>query len=79
MSLKDLFIQNYNMQMVATDLMDLIDEETLTNYMLDCFKKDFTYKELFELFSPYITDKEELKDFFEDIGFDFIDLDEENN
>lgn len=32
MDLRNLFIQNYNMELVALDLMDLIDEEEKEKY-----------------------------------------------
>ena len=75
MDLKDLFIQNYNMELVALDLMDLIDDETLENFIMEKFNEDFMYGELFDLFSPYL-DKETLQCLLEDMGHDFVDLDE---
>ena len=41
MDLRNLFVQNYNMEMVAYDLMDLIDDEVLERFMLDKFGEDF--------------------------------------
>lgn len=75
MDLKNLFIQNYNMELVALDLMDLIDDEKLEEFMLEKFKEDFMYGELFDLFSQYL-DKETLQCLLEDMGHDFVDLDE---
>ena len=75
MDLKNLFVENYNMEMVAMDLMDLIDDEKLEEFMLEKFAEDFMYGELFDIFSPYL-DKETLQCLLEDMGFDFVDLDE---
>lgn len=75
MDLRNLFIQNYNMELVALDLMDLIDDEKLEEFMLEKFKEDFMYGELFDLFSQYL-DKETLQCLLEDMGHDFVDLDE---
>ena len=69
MDLRNLFIQNYNMELVALDLMDLIDDE-----VLEKFSEDFMYGELFDIFSQYL-DKETLQCLLEDMGFDFVDLD----
>ena len=75
MDLRNLFIQNYNMELVAYDLMDLIDDEVLEKFMLEKFSKDFMYGELFDIFSRYL-DKETLQCLLEDMGHDFVDLDE---
>jgi len=75
MDLRNLFIQNYNMELVALDLMDLIDDEVLEKFMLEKFSEDFMYGELFDIFSQYL-DKETLQCLLEDMGFDFVDLDE---
>lgn len=75
MDLRNLFVQNYNMEMVAYDLMDLIDDEVLERFMLDKFGEDFMYGELFDIFSPYL-DKETLQILLEDMGHNFVDLDE---
>lgn len=75
MNLRNLFVQHYNMEMVAFDLMALIDDEVLEKFILDKFSEDFMYGELFDIFSPYL-DKETLQCLLEDMGFDFVDLDE---
>ena len=75
MDLKDLFIQNYNMEMVALDLMDLIDDDKLEEFMIEKFKENFMYGELYDIFKDYL-DKETLQCLLEDMGFDFVDLDE---
>lgn len=73
--IQDLFIQNFNMEMVAQDLMGLIDEETLNDYMIEEFNKNFSYGELYDLFKEYV-DKETLEVILEDMGHNFVDLDE---
>ena len=76
MNLKGLFIKNYNMEMVAYDLMDLIDDEVLERFMLDKFGEDFMYGELFDIFKDEVGDKETLQCLLEDMGHNFVDLDE---
>ena len=43
MDLKQLFIKNFNMEMVATDLMELIDNEVLENFIKEMFAENFMY------------------------------------
>jgi len=76
MSLKELFIRNFNMEMVAVDLMDLIDDEVLEKYIFDEFNNNFMYGELYDLFKDEVGDKETLQCLLEDMGHDFVDLDE---
>lgn len=78
--LRQKFIENYNMEMVAVELMDLIEEiditgEVLENFINEKFGEDFMYGELYELFRNEV-DKEDLKVLLEDMGHDFVDLDE---
>lgn len=78
--LRQKFIENYNMEMVAVELMNLIEEidttgEVLENFINEKFGEDFTYKELYELFKDEV-DKEDLEVLLEDMGHDFVDLDE---
>lgn len=73
------FIENFNMSMVAIDLIDLmlnVKVECLTNYIKEQFNKSFTYEELYNLFKDEIGNKEDLQLFLEDMGYDFVDLDE---
>lgn len=78
--LRQKFIENYNMGMVAVELMNLIEEidmtgEVLENFINEKFGEDFMYGELYELFKDEV-DKEDLKELLEDMGHDFVDLDE---
>lgn len=78
--LRQKFIENYNMEMVAVELINLIEEidmtgEVLENFINEKFGEDFMYGELYELFKDEV-DKEDLKVLLEDMGHDFVDLDE---
>lgn len=78
--LRQKFIENYNMEMVAVELMNLIEKidmtgEVLENFINEKFGEDFMYGELYELFKDEV-DKEDLKVLLEDMGHDFVDLDE---
>ena len=78
--LRQKFIENYNMEMVAVELMNLIEEidmtgEVLENFINEKFGEGFMYGELYELFKDEV-DKEDLKVLLEDMGHDFVDLDE---
>ena len=73
------FIENYNMEMVSTDLIYLIDEIDTTGSALDDFinekfSEDFTYEELYNLFKDEVSE-EDLKDILESMGFEYIKLD----
>lgn len=78
--LRQKFIENYNMEMVAVELMNLIEEidmtgKVLENFINEKFGEDFMYGELYELFKDEVN-KEDLKVLLEDMGHDFVDLDE---
>lgn len=75
MDLVDLFKQQFNMEMIASDLMELIDYDVLENYILQEFKENFTYGEMFDLFKDNFG-KEITKSILIKMGHDFIDLDE---
>ena len=77
--LRQKFIENYNMEMVAVELMNLIEEidmtgKALEDFINEKFGEDFMYGELYELFKDEV-DKEDLKVLLEDMGHDFVDLD----
>ena len=77
--LRQKFIENYNMEMVAFELMNLIEEndttgEVLENFINEKFGKDFMYGELYDLFKDEV-DKADLESLLESMGFDFVDLD----
>ena len=78
--LRQKFIENYNMEMVAVELMNLIEEidmtgKVLENFINEKFGEDFMYGELYELFKDEVN-KEDLKVLLEDMGHNFVDLDE---
>ena len=78
--LKSSFMQNFYMERVATDLMDLVEEidmtgEVLENYMTEEFNDNFTYGELYDLFKNQMN-KADLESLLESMGHDFVDLDE---
>lgn len=78
--LKSSFMQNFYMERVATDLMDLVEKiditgEVLENYITEEFNDNFTYGELYDLFKNQMN-KEDLKVLLEDMGHDFVDIDE---
>lgn len=72
--LRQEFYNNFNMQMVASDLMDLVDEDILFNYIKEEFNSNFMYGELYDLFKNELS-KEELQETLEYLGHDFVDLD----
>lgn len=71
---KEKFIENFNMEMVAPDLMYLIDEEKLYDYIIEEFNDNFTYEELYNLFKDEMS-KEDLEMVLSEMGHDFVDLD----
>lgn len=73
---KTKLIENFNMEMVARDLLDLIDEDTLYDFIISEFNENFTYEELYKLFSKDMN-KEDLKDLLTEMGHDFVELEEE--
>ena len=69
--LRQKFIENYNMEMVAFELMNLIEEndttgEVLENFINEKFGEDFMYGELYELFKDEV-DKEDLNSLHEEL------------
>ena len=65
--LKELFIQNFNMEMVARDLIDMVAPKKLEKYIYEKFKKEFNVEELEELFGNFM-DKKEIEETFKTMG-----------
>lgn len=72
--LRDMFIKNFNVQNMASDLMDLIDEDKLMDFIYEQFNSNFTYGELYDTFKDELGE-EELQSFLEELGHDYVDLD----
>lgn len=66
-NLKELFIQNFNMEMVARDLIDMVAPKKLEKYIYEKFKKEFNVEELEELFRSFM-DKKEIEETFKKMG-----------
>ncbi len=66
-NLKELFMQNFNMEMVARDLIDMVAPKKLEKYLYEKFKKEFNVEELEELFGNFM-DKKEIEETFKKMG-----------
>ena len=66
-NLKELFIQNFNMEMVASDLIDMVAPKKLEKYIYEKFKREFNVEELEELFRSFM-DKKEIEETFKKMG-----------
>lgn len=66
-NLKELFIQNFNMEIVARDLIDMVAPKKLEKYLYEKFKKEFNVEELEELFGNFM-DKKEIEETFKKMG-----------
>lgn len=66
-NLKELFMQNFNMKMVARDLIDMVAPKKLEKYLYEKFKKEFNVEELEELFGEFM-DKKEIEETFKKMG-----------
>ena len=73
--LRQKFYQEFDLERCASDIMDLVDEQKLQDYIFEQFKNSFMYGELFDLFKDELNE-EELESLLEDIGFDYVNLDE---
>lgn len=73
--LRQKFYEQFNLEMCASDIMDLVDEQDLQDYIFEQFKNSFMYGELFELFKDELNE-EELESLLEDMGYDYVNLDE---
>lgn len=67
---KRVFIQNFNMERVASELLDMIQEDELYEFIIRKFNENFTYEELYKLFKNDMND-EDLKSILEEMGHDF--------
>ena len=65
--LKELFIQNFNMEMVARDLIDMVAPKKLEKYLYEKFKKEFNVEELEEIFGKFM-DTKEIEETFKKMG-----------
>ena len=67
---KNVFIQNFNMERVASELLDMIQEDELYEFIIRQFNENFTYEELYNLFKNDMND-EDLQYLLEEMGHDF--------
>lgn len=67
---KEIFIKNFNMERVASDLLDMIQEDELYEFIINQFSENFTYEELYNLFKNDMND-EDLQYLLEEMGHDF--------
>lgn len=74
---KNKLIENFNMEMVARDLLNLIDDDILYQFIISEFNNNFTYEELYNLFKNEMN-KEDLKNLLTKMGHNFIDLESED-
>lgn len=65
--LKMLFMQEFNMEMVASDLINMVAPKKLEKYLYEKFKKEFNVEELEELFGDFM-DKKEIEETFKKMG-----------
>ena len=66
-NLKELFIQNFNMEMVASYLIDMVAPKKLEKYLYEKFKKEFNVEELEKLFET-VMNREEIEETFKKMG-----------
>lgn len=66
-NLKELFIQNFNMEMVASDLIDMVAPKKLEKYIYEKFKREFNVEELEKLFET-VMNREEIEETFKKMG-----------
>lgn len=65
--LKMLFIQNFNMEMVASDLIDMVAPKKIEKYICQKFIEEFDIEELESLFEN-LMNKEEIEETFKKMG-----------
>lgn len=66
-NLKELFMQNFNMEMVASDLIDMVAPKKLEKYIYEKFKREFNVEELEKLFET-VMNREEIEETFKKMG-----------
>lgn len=65
--LKMVFIQQFNMEMVAGDLINMVAPKKLEKYIYQKFNEEFEIEELESLFKP-LMNKEEIEEIFKKMG-----------
>lgn len=65
--LKMLFIQEFNMKMVASDLIDMVAPKKLEKYIFQKFNEEFEVEELEKLFETVMS-REEIEEIFKKMG-----------
>ena len=78
--LRDKFCENFKVNHLTLELMNLIEEidvsgEVLENFINEKFGEDFMYGEIYDIFKDEMS-KEDLKSLLKNMGHDFVDLDE---
>lgn len=78
--LRDKFCENFKVNHLTLELMNLIEEidvsgEVLENFINEKFREDFMYGEIYDIFKDEVS-KEDLKSLLKNMGHDFVDLDE---
>ena len=78
--LRDKFCENFKVNHLTLELMNLIEEidvsgKVLENFINEKFGEDFMYGEIYDIFKDEMS-KEDLKSLLKNMGQDFVDLDE---
>ena len=73
--LKQVFIKEFNMAMVAEDLLGMMKPKQLEQYIIDKFNENFMYGELYDLFMRETKNKDQTRLLLTKMGHDFVDLD----
>ena len=79
--LRDKFCENFKVNHLTLEIMDLVDELDMTadnvldNFICGQFNENCTYGEIYDIFKDEMS-KEDLKSLLENMGHDFVDLDE---
>ena len=79
--LRDKFCENFKVNHLTREIMDLVDELDMTadnildNFIYEQFNEEFMYGKIYDIFKDEMS-KEDLQCLLEDMGHDFVDLDE---